>query len=304
MNASEPGRAHLDTERANEATAELDRLSTAEALARILAEDATVPRAVAGAAPEIVHAVELIAARLAAGGRLFYLGAGTSGRLGVLDAAECPPTFRTAPALVQGVIAGGEAALTRAVEGVEDSRSAAAEELERRGLGSGDVVFGIAAGGTTPYVHAGLAHARERGAATVFLACVPREQAGDEADVSIRVPTGPEVIAGSTRLKAGTATKLVLNAVSTLVMVRLGKVHGNLMVGLEAGANEKLRERGTGIVAELTGLARAEAAARLAAADGDVKVAVLAHLRALTPASARERLAAHGGHLRAALEAD
>src|SRR5262249_41435207 len=183
--------------------------------------DAGIAAAVARAKPEIVAAIELVSARLAAGGRLFYVGAGTSGRLGVLDAAECPPTFRTEPWQVQGVIAGGARALVAAVAGAEDGGGAGGRGMEERGVGTKDVVFGISAGGTTPYVHGAIAYARASGAATIFLACVPRDLAPDEADVSIRVITGPEVIAGSTRLKAGTATKMVLNLVSTLSMVRL-----------------------------------------------------------------------------------
>ncbi|MEO6710778.1 MAG: N-acetylmuramic acid 6-phosphate etherase, partial [Planctomycetota bacterium] len=225
-------RSKLPTEERNPATADLDRLGTQAAVALIQAEDRAIHAALALAQQEIAAAVELIAARLATGGRLFYLGAGTSGRLAMLDAVECPPTFQSAPELVQAVIAGGSAALTGAVEGAEDDESSAARELELRGFSSRDVLFGIAASGTTPFVRAGLEFARARGAATVFLACVPRALVDDRADVSIRVVTGPEVLTGSTRLKAGTATKLVLNTISTLVMVRLGKVHGNRMVAV------------------------------------------------------------------------
>jgi N-acetylmuramic acid 6-phosphate etherase len=293
-------REHLDTERANPASARLDELPVADAFDVMNAEDARVPAAVAAAKPAIVRAIELVAERLARGGRLVYVGAGTSGRLGVLDASECPPTFQTPRELVQGVIAGGDAALTRAVEGAEDARADGGAAVAARAIGPLDVVFGIAAGGTTPFVHGAIAEARARGAATVFLACVPREQAPDEADVSIRVLTGPEVLAGSTRLKAGTATKLVLNMVTTLAMSRLGKVHGNLMVDVDTRANAKLRERGIALVARIASLERARAAALLDAAGGEVKLACVMGLHGVDAAEARRRLAAAGGFLRRA----
>ncbi|MCA8978590.1 MAG: N-acetylmuramic acid 6-phosphate etherase [Planctomycetes bacterium] len=293
-------RSGIDTERANENTAELDALSLADAFDCLQAEDDGVARAVAGAKAELVAAVELAEARWRRGGRIFYVGAGTSGRLAALDAAELPPTFQTDPERVQFLIAGGERALVRSVEGAEDSAEAAAEELDERGLGADDLVLGIAAGGSTPYVHGALRHAREIGAATVFLACVPREQAGDDADVSIRLLTGPEPIVGSTRMKAGTATKLALNRFSTLLMVRLGKVHGNRMVDVRALANAKLVDRGTRLVAELTGLDREAAHAALIAADGRVPVAVLMVRRGLSAAVAAASLE-RAGSLRVAL---
>lgn len=295
-------RASIDTERANERTAQLDALSLTEAFDCLQAEDDGVARAVADAKDALVAAVELAEARWRRGGRIFYVGAGTSGRLAALDAAELPPTYQTAPERVQFLIAGGEGALVRSVEGAEDSSSAAAAELDARELCADDLVFGIAAGGSTPYVHGAIAHAKSRGAATVFLACVPTEQAGDDADVSIRLLTGPEPIVGSTRMKAGTATKLALNRFSTLLMIRLGKVHGNRMIDVRALANAKLVDRGTRLVAELTGLTREDAHAALLAADGRVPVAVLMQQRKLSAERASELLQ-RTGSLRAALEA-
>lgn len=292
----------FETERANPASERLDQLSVAEAFDVMQREDALVPVAIAAARAEIVRAIELVAERLARGGRLVYVGAGTSGRLGVLDASECPPTFHSDPAQVIGVIAGGERALTNAVEGAEDSRTAGAADMDARTVGELDVVFGITAGGTTPYVHGAIARARERGAATVFLACVPRDQAGDDADVSIRVVTGPEVVAGSTRLKAGTATKLVLNMVTTLAMTRLGKVHGNLMVDVETRANAKLWQRGIGLVAKIVGCDRARAEELLTLAEGRVKVASVMGIALVDAATARARLEQAGGFLRRALD--
>ncbi|MCZ6597310.1 MAG: N-acetylmuramic acid 6-phosphate etherase [Planctomycetota bacterium] len=301
MTAKNGPRDQLTTERRNPASTDLDRLSVGDAFDLFQAEDAGVADAVARAKDAIVQAVELVAERLARGGRLVYVGAGTSGRLGVLDAAECPPTFLTDPGRVVGLIAGGEEALRRAVEGAEDDPEAARDALEELGLGADDVVFGISAGGTTPYVHAALAAARERGAATIFLACVPTEEAPDEADVSIRVVTGPEPLTGSTHLKAGTATKLVLNRVSTLAMVRLGKVHDNLMVDLDTRGNAKLVARGVSILCTLTGLDRVAAADLLELAEGRVKVAAVMHARGVDAAEARALLEAAGGFLRGAL---
>jgi N-acetylmuramic acid 6-phosphate etherase len=294
--------ARLPTEARHPASRALDLLPLALAIELVQREDVKVHAALYAARPAIERAIELVAERLARGGRLFYVGAGTSGRLAQLDAVECQPTFQTGPELVQCVLAGGPEALTRAIEGAEDDAGAARRELEARGLGSRDVVFGIAASGTTPFVHGALAFARERGAASVFLACVPFDDAPDEADVSIRAVTGPEVLTGSTRLKAGTATKLVLNTLSTLVMVRLGKVHENLMVDLDTRGSAKLAARGARIVATLTGLEGEAARALLARADGQVKLAVVMQRLGLDARAARERLAAAGGVLRRALE--
>jgi N-acetylmuramic acid 6-phosphate etherase len=292
--------AELPTEAANPASRALDALPLAEAFDVFDREDERVNAAVRAAKPAILRAIELVVERLAGGGRLIYAGAGTSGRLGVLDASECPPTFQSDPEQVQGRMAGGPEALLCAIEGAEDSLEQGRTAVED--VGPRDVVFGIAASGRTPWVHGALARAKERGAATVFLACVPFELAPDRADVSIRVVTGPEVLAGSTRLKAATATKLVLNRVTTLVFARLGKVHGNRMIDLDTRANAKLRRRGLGILRELTGLSEIAAGALLDRAEGRVKPAALMHLRSLSREQARARLGAHGGSLRRALE--
>jgi len=294
-------REHFETERPNPASERLDELSIADAFEVMQSEDARVADAIAAAKPEIVRAIELVAAALASGGRLLYFGAGTSGRLGVLDASECPPTFHSDPKQVVGVIAGGDRALRSPIEGAEDSREAGAADVDAQEVGARDVAFGIAAGGTTPYVHGALARAKERGAKTVFLACVPRDQARDDADVSIRVVTGPEVLAGSTRLKAGTATKLVLNRVTTLAMARIGKIHGNLMVDVETRANAKLWQRGIALVERIVGCDRVRAEELLSAADGRVKVAVVMGMRAVGAAEARTRLERADGFLRRAL---
>lgn len=296
-------RAHLDTERANPASVELDRLDTRRALELFAAADLEAARAVAEADEMIAKAVDLIAARLAAGGRLFYLGAGTSGRLGTLDAAECPPTFQSDPELVQALLAGGPEALTRAVEGAEDSSAGGAARVADARVGERDVVLGIAAGGTTPFVHGALDEAARRSAATIFATCVPAAQVPDRGDVTIRLLTGPELLAGSTRLKAGTATKMALNRISTLVMVRLGKVHGNLMVDVNTTGNAKLLARGRSLVGTLTGLDEARCAELLDAAGGRVKLAALMGAAGLERGPAEERLTRAGGFLRRALEA-
>ncbi len=295
-------RAQLLTEAVHPASGRLDTMRIEAALSLIQAEEAGIHAALAAARGPIARAIELVVDRLSRGGRLFYVGAGTSGRLAMLDAVECPPTFQTPPELVQAVVAGGEAALCGSVEGAEDDREAAGRELAARGLGPLDVVFGITAGGTTPFVHGAIDFARQRGAATVLLACVSQEQAPDAADVSIRVLTGPEVLAGSTRLKAGTATKLVLNSVTTLTMARLGRVHGNLMVDVDTKGNAKLGERGARIVAALPDLSRADSLELLEHADGQVKVAVVMQRLGLDAPAARERLDRTGWFLRAALE--
>jgi N-acetylmuramic acid 6-phosphate etherase len=299
-----PSRAHVASEAPNPRTDGLDELSLREALGLIQAEDARLTEALAAAADSIAAAAELVAERLGRGGRLFYVGAGTSGRLGVLDAVECPPTFQSEPGQVQALIAGGEGAMFEAVEGAEDSAQEAADELRARGLGHDDVVLGISASGTTPYVHGALACARACGAASVMLACVPFANVPDDADLSIRVDTGPEVVTGSTRLKAGTATKMVLNAISTLVMVRLGKVHGNCMVDVNTSGNRKLLDRGVRLVSELCGLEREAAASLLEAAGGRVKLAVVMHARGVDPEGAEVLLKDAGGHLRRAISTE
>jgi N-acetylmuramic acid 6-phosphate etherase len=294
-------RSHLLTEQRLRESMSLDAMFTEQALTLMNAQDAAAVAAVAAERSNVGKAVHLVSAALAAGGRLIYFGAGTSGRLGVLDAAECPPTFSTDPAQVQGIIAGGTAALTRAVEGVEDSLEAGAAAVDQCQIGPNDVAMGIAAGGTTPFVHGALRQARQRGAKTIFFCCVLPFAQEPPADVVIRPLTGPEVLTGSTRLKAGTATKLVLNQITTLAMVQLGKVYENLMVDLLA-TNRKLWERGTRIVCTLTGLGREEASRLLKEADGRVKVAVVMHRRALPAQAASRLLAQCGGFLRRALE--
>jgi N-acetylmuramic acid 6-phosphate etherase len=291
------------TEQRNPRTADLD-LADALTLCDLLnAEDRLVADAVHGAREAIAAVLLTMESVLRGGGRCYYFGAGTSGRLGVLDASELPPTFRAAPTMVQGVIAGGPAALTTAQEGAEDDLADAAVQVDARAIGAGDLVIGIAASGSTPWVQAALAHARERGARTALLSCAPPSAAMRAvADQVIAVIVGPEAVTGSTRLKAGTATKLVLNTLSTGVMVRLGKTWGNLMVDLRA-TNDKLRDRSLRIVREVTGLPSDAAAALLAAADGRVKLALVMHGLGVDAATAESRLAAAGGVVRRVLAA-
>lgn len=293
-------RGHLLTEQANPRSADLDLLPTRELVDLFCSEDRVPQQAVAAAAEALTAAIDAIARRLQAGGRLFYLGAGTSGRLGVLDAAECPPTFCTDPELVQGVLAGGPPALLRSSEGREDEADAGRHDLEVRGFGPEDCLVGIAAGGTTPYVHGGLLHARGIGALAIAMACVPVEQVVLPCDIDIRLVTGPELLAGSTRLKAGTATKMALNILSTGVMVRLGKVHGNRMVDVSV-TNSKLEDRALRMLEDLAAIPRERGRTLLEAADGSVKLALLMELAGIDAASARQRLAAQGCSLRRAL---
>jgi N-acetylmuramic acid 6-phosphate etherase len=295
-------RGHLLTEQANPLSERLDQLPTDALVALFCANDREPQRALEAAAPALTAAVDAIATRLASGGRLFYLGAGTSGRLGVLDAAECPPTFCTAPDLVQGVLAGGAPALLRSSEGLEDLADAGQYDLEERGFGSGDCLVGIAAGGTTPYVHGALRHAQAIGALAIAMACVPANQAPMPCDIDIRLLTGPELLAGSTRLKAGTATKMALNLLSTGVMVRLGKVHGNRMVDV-AVTNTKLEDRALRILQDLAGVRREQGALLLEQAAGSVKLALLMAISGLEAAAASAHLERHGPSLRAALHA-
>jgi N-acetylmuramic acid 6-phosphate etherase len=294
-------RAHLATELSLPESEELDGLDTTEAVALFARGDAAAAAAVARAGLAIAAVVDLVASSLADGGRLFYAGAGTSGRLAVLDAAECPPTFQSDPDQVQALIAGGSEALTRAVEGAEDDFEAAERELRDRGLRAGDVVLAISAGGTTPYAHGAVNAARAAGAGSVFLACVPFEDAPDRADLTLRLDTGPEILTGSTRLKAGTATKMVLNTITTLAMARLGKIHGNRMVDLTTDASEKLRDRGLRLVCDLTGVERTRAAELLDAARGRVKTAVVMETLGVEREEAECRLVEAAGVLRRAL---
>lgn len=292
----------LTTEAVNPRTADLDCRSVAEILALINDEDDSVPRAVRQELVAIGRAVELIVDRVSRGGRLFYVGAGTSGRIGVLDAAECPPTFGTDPELVQGVLAGGPAALVGAVEGAEDAAAEAPAALAARGVGARDVVVGLAASRRTPFVVAALVHARAVGAATVLVAmnAAGAPEAEPAVDVAISPVLGPEVIMGSTRMKSGTAQKLILNMISTTVMVRLGKVYGNLMVDLRA-TSRKLAERAKRLVMMTCHVDYEKAAQLLAAAGGSVKVAIVIGCLGVAREEAERRLAAAGGFVRRAL---
>jgi N-acetylmuramic acid 6-phosphate etherase len=286
------------TERRNPRTTTIDKASALEIVDLIGAEDATVPAAVARAREDIARAVDLIEAAFRAGGRLIYVGAGTSGRLGVLDAAECPPTFGTPPEMVVGVIAGGYPALVKSVEGAEDDVNAAIGEMDARRVGPDDVVVGIAASGTTPFVRAALSRAQTLGARTAIVTCSePPKLLRDTCDVTILVLVGPEVVTGSTRMKAGTATKLVLNTLTTAAMIRLGKTYGNLMVDLRAW-NDKLIDRSERIIMEATGLPRSEARGVIEAAGGKVKTAIVMARRRVSRDEAERLLEEHEGHLR------
>ncbi len=290
----------LLTEQVDPRYAQLDVASVVELAALMNEADASVPAAIGAAMGTIVPAIEAITDRLARGGRLRHVGAGTAGRMGVLDASECPPTFGTPPDLVQGIIAGGPDAILAAAEGAEDDLDAGARAMAEHDIGPLDAVVGIAASGRTPFVIGALREARARGALTVALSCNTDAPISREAELAIEIPVGPEVLAGSTRLKAGTAQKLVLNMISTIAMVRLGKTYGNLMVDLRA-TNEKLRERAIRIVQQVTGATREAAVSALQAADWEVKPAALVVGRGVTVEEARRRLAVDG-RLRAALE--
>jgi N-acetylmuramic acid 6-phosphate etherase len=291
--------ANLPTEAPNPASERLDELPTIEMLRVIQAADREAVEAVERELPRIADAVDAIAARIEAGGRLFYLGAGTSGRLGVLDASECPPTYNTPPELVQGIIAGGDAALRSSIEPAEDDPTLGARDLEGHGFRASDVLVGIAASGRTPYVLGGMEYARGLGALTIALTCVPGSPLAQAAEMTIVPATGPEVVTGSTRMKAGTATKLVVNMLSTGVLVRLGYVYGNLMVNLQP-TNSKLADRATRIVASMTGLGYEEAAELLARAES-VKTAVVMQKLGLSREDSEKRLGTVHGRLRDAL---
>ncbi|GCL37114.1 glucokinase regulatory-like protein [Sphaerospermopsis reniformis] len=294
-------RGHLLTEQVNPNSLNLDQLNSLELVELFNTEDQKAVAAVASAKVQLAAAIEKTAERLHQGGRLFYIGAGTSGRLGVLDAAECPPTFCTSPELVQGIIAGGAGALLRSSEGLEDLAKDGESAIAQHKINQLDVVVGITAGGTTPYVQGALKAARQRGALTVFIACVPAEQVPFDADIDIRLLTGPEILAGSTRLKAGTATKLALNILSTSVMVKLGKVYGNRMVDV-AVTNQKLRDRALRILQDLTGLSREAAGFLLERSGKWVKLALLMHWTNLDKTAGEELLAVHKGNLRVAVD--
>lgn len=290
----------MTTEKRNPRTMQLDTMSELEIVTTMNEEDARVPLAIAKKLPQIAQAAHWAAEAFEQGGRLFYMGAGTSGRLGVLDAAECPPTFGVAPGMVVGLIAGGEQAFLKAVEGAEDDRALGQSDLEAYGLNAKDVVIGIAASGRTPYVLGGLAYAKSVGCRTAAIACNTGSEIGRAADLAIEVEVGPEVLTGSTRLKSGTAQKLILNMISTASMVRTGKVYQNLMVDVMQN-NEKLHTRAENIVIDATGVTRPEARSTIDAAGGSVKVAITMLLADCSADEARSRLEKAGGHVRAAI---
>ena len=290
----------LATEARNPATENLDALSTSDLVSALHLADGEAVAAVGRESARIAAAIDSIVARMERGGRLFYLGAGTSGRLGVLDASECPPTYNTPAEMVQGLIAGGDVALRKSVERAEDDAAQGQRDLEEHGFGVGDVLVGIAASGRTPYVLGGVKYARELGALTIGLSCVPGSELVQAAEMEITPATGPEVVTGSTRMKAGTATKLVLNMLSTGSLVRMGYVFGNLMVNVQP-TNAKLRNRAGRIISALTGLEIGNAVALLDAA-GSVKTAVVMARLGLDRAAAEDRLLVAGGNLRTALE--
>jgi N-acetylmuramic acid 6-phosphate etherase len=291
---------NLVTEARNPESENIDDKSTEEILRIINRQDQLIPEAVKGQIPYIAQAVEILVKAFQSGGRLFYIGAGTSGRLGVLDASECPPTFGVSPEMVQGIIAGGAAALTRAQEGAEDKADAGAEDLMSHGFTSRDVLCGIAASYRTPYVLGAIAKARQIGAKIIYVTCNPRENVKMDVDVAICAVVGPEVVMGSTRMKAGTATKLILNMLTTAAMVRLGKVYGNMMVDLKM-TSKKLEERSKRVVMMTTGVSYEKAAELLKAADGHVKTAIVMELAGLDKTQAQKRLDENDGFVRRAI---
>ncbi|MFF0834565.1 MULTISPECIES: N-acetylmuramic acid 6-phosphate etherase [unclassified Streptomyces] len=290
----------LTTEAFRPELAEIDRLPTLDIARLMNGEDAGVPAAVAARLPQIAAAIDAVAERMARGGRLVYAGAGTAGRLGVLDASECPPTFNTEPGQVAGLIAGGPEAMVTSVEGAEDSAELAREDLDALKIGPGDTVVGISASGRTPYAVGAVEHARALGALTIGLSCNEHSALAAAAEHGIEVVVGPELLTGSTRLKAGTAQKLVLNMLSTITMIRLGKTYGNLMVDVRA-SNAKLRARSRRIVSLATGAPDEEVERALTEAGGEVKNAILIVLAGVDGPTAARRLADSAGHLRAAL---
>lgn len=289
------------TEKRNSASENIDKLSTKQIVDLVNAEDSLVPAAVARQSKQIAAAIDLIVERLRKGGRLFYVGAGTSGRLGVLDASECPPTFGVPPSLVQGIIAGGRRALVRSAEGAEDFPEDGAAAIKNKRVRAKDIVVGLAACGLTPFVHGALKQARKTGAATIFVTCAPEAVEHIPAEIIINPVVGPEVVTGSTRMKAGTATKLVLNTLTTGAMIKLGKVYGNLMVDLKA-TNDKLRDRSVRIVMEITNLSRPRAKRLIADAQGKVKAAIVMHFRRTNLAGALKILDECEQLLRKAIE--
>lgn len=291
----------LTTEAFRPELAEIDQLDTVE-IARIMnGEDASVPAAVAAQLPRIAAAIDRVAERMRRGGRLIYAGAGTAGRLGILDASECPPTFNTGPGQVAGLIAGGPTAMVTSVEGAEDSKELAVEDLDQLGLTAEDTVVGISASGRTPYAIGAVEHARRRGALTIGLSCNAGSALAAAAEHGVEIVVGPELLTGSTRLKAGTAQKLVLNMISTITMIRLGKTYGNLMVDLRA-SNEKLRARSRRIVSLATGAPEPAIETALASTDGEVKPAILTILGGVDATTANRLLSEADGQLRTAIQ--
>lgn len=294
-------RGHLLTEQINPNSQNLDQLTALELVDLFNQEDQQLISAIAAAREPLAAAVEKAAQALQQGGRLFYVGAGTSGRLGVLDAAECPPTFCTPPEMVQGVLAGGQAALVKSSEALEDRADDGAAAIADRNISQTDVVVGITAGGTTPFVQGALAEANKRGATTVFMACVPADQVSIDVDIDVRLLVGPEILAGSTRLKAGSVTKLALNIISTGAMVQIGKVYGNRMVDVSV-TNSKLEDRALRIIADLTELPRDQAAELLGKCDRKVKLALLVHWTGLSADQGQTLLDQYHGNLRQAVQ--
>jgi N-acetylmuramic acid 6-phosphate etherase len=292
---------HLTTEQNNPESVSIDQMDPIQIAMLMNREDLKVVAAVERVLPDIARAIEIVTERVQAGGRLIYIGAGTSGRLGVLDASECPPTFNTPPALVVGLIAGGPRALTNAIEGAEDNRQAGQEDLRGVEVDAKDVVCGIATSGRTPYVLGGLAYAQSLGAATLGVTCNEVSELSEVSDVLIAPVVGPEILSGSTRLKAGTATKMVLNMISTGTMIRIGKTYGNWMVDLRA-TNVKLKDRSIRIVSGITGLDRERAESLLARCDGEVKTAIVSQALGVEKIEAQRRLKVAGGRLRAAIQ--
>jgi N-acetylmuramic acid 6-phosphate etherase len=292
---------HLTTEQNNPESVAVDQMDPIQIAMLMNREDLKVVAAVERVLPDIARAIEMVTERVQAGGRLIYIGAGTSGRLGVLDASECPPTFNTPPALVVGLIAGGHRALTNAIEGAEDNRQAGEEDLRGVELDAKDVVCGIATSGRTPYVLGGLAYAQSLGAVTLGVTCNEVSELSEVSDVLIAPVVGPEILSGSTRLKAGTATKMVLNMISTGTMIRIGKTYGNWMVDLRA-TNVKLKDRSIRIVSGITGLDRERAESLLARCDGEVKTAIVSQALGVDKIEAQRRLKVAGGRLRTAIQ--
>lgn len=290
----------LTTESRNENTLDIDKVSTLEMVKKINDEDKKVALAVESELPKIAEAIDGIVNRMHKGGRLIYIGAGTSGRLGILDASECPPTYGVSEELVQGIIAGGKDAIFRAKEGAEDSKELAIEDLKNKSLNENDTVVGLAASGRTPYVIGGLEYANEIGALTISITCNKNSEVAKTAKISIAPVVGAEVVTGSTRLKSGTAQKLVLNMLSTGTMIKLGKVYGNLMVDVRA-TNEKLVERAKKIVCEATGITREESEKILKETDFDVKLSIFMTLSKLNKNEAKKILDANKGYIAKAL---